>query len=181
MLFAEKTICLKDGRESVLRSPHSSDAEQMLHYLKTTAEETEFLTRYPEECAETLEEERAFIERVNGADTILMIVCCVQGRIVGSCQLAMNSRIKLRHRAEVAIGILREYWSQGIGSAMFAELIRVAKERGILQMELDYIEGNDRAKGLYERMGFQEVGVKPDAIRLKDGKMLDEISMVKKL
>ena len=81
----------------------------------------------------------------------------------------------------MAIGILREYWSLGIGSVMFAELVRVAKEQGILQLELDYIEGNARAKSLYEKMGFHEVGVKPDAIRLKDGTMLDEISMLKKL
>ena len=181
MLFAEKTIFLKDGREAVLRSPVPSDAEQMLRYLKTTAEETVFLTRYPEECVEAPEEERAFIERVNGSDTMLMIVCSVEGKIAGSCQLAWNNRIKTRHRAEVAIGILRGYWSLGIGSAMFAELIQVARELGILQLELEYIEGNERAKRLYEKMGFREVGVKPNAIRLKDGKMLDEISMVKKL
>ena len=181
MKFVEKMICLKDGREAVLRSPLPSDAEQMLRYLKTTAEETEFLTRYPEECVETPEEERAFIERVNGSGTMLMIVCSVEGDIAGSCQLAWNNRIKTRHRAEVAIGILREYWSLGIASAMFSELIRVAKEQGILQLELDYIEGNARAKRLYEKMGFHEVGVKPDAIRLKDGTMLDEISILKKL
>ena len=64
---------------------------------------------------------------------------------------------------------------------MFEELIRVAKKRGVLQLELDYIDGNDRAKGLYEKMGFRRVGVKPDAIRLKDGTMRDEISMMKKL
>ena len=88
MKFVEKMICLKDGREAVLRSPLPSDAEQMLRYLKTTAEETKFLTRYPEECVETPEEERAFIERVNGSDTMLMIVCSVEGNIAGSCQLA---------------------------------------------------------------------------------------------
>ena len=110
-----------------------------------------------------------------------MVVCFVEEKIAGNCMISFNSLIKTRHRAEMAIGILREYWSLGIGSAMFTELIRVAKERGILQLELDYIEGNDRAKGLYEKMGFREVGVKPDAIRLKAGKMLNEISMVKKL
>ncbi len=181
MIFAEKKVRLKDGREAVMRSPLSSDAEQMLRYLKTTAGETDFLTRYPEECTETPEDECAFIERVNRSDTMLMIVCAVEGKLAGSCQLVWSNRIKTRHRAEVAIGLLREYWSLGIGSAMFEELIRVAREQGILQLELDYIEGNDRAKGLYEKMGFREVGVKPDAIRLKDGTMQNDISMVKKL
>lgn len=181
MIFAEKKVCLKDGRDAVLRSPLPSDAEQMVKYMKQSAGETEFLLRYPEECLETTEEEAVFIERAASSDDRLMVVCFVEGTIAGNCMISFNNRIKTRHRAEVAIGILREYWSLGIGSAMFTELIRVAKEKGVLQLELDYIQGNHRAKGLYEKMGFCEVGVKPDAIRLKDGKMLDEISMVKKL
>ena len=181
MVFAEKTIFLKDGRRAVLRSPLSSDTEQLVKYMKQSAGETEFLLRYPEECLETVEEEATFVERTASSDDRLMIVCFVDGKIAGNCMISFNNRIKTRHRAELAIGILREYWRLGIGSAMFEELIRVAKERGVLQLELDYIDGNDRAKGLYEKMGFRRVGVKPDAIRLKDGTMRDEISMVKKL
>ena len=181
MVFAEKTIFLKDGRRAVLRSPLSSDTEQLVKYMKQSAGETEFLLRYPEECLETVEEEATFVERTASSDDRLMIVCFVDGKIAGNCMISFNNRIKTRHRAELAIGILREYWRLGIGSVMFAELVRVAKEQGILQLELDYIEGNARAKRLYEKMGFHEVGVKPDAIRLKDGTMRDEISMVKKL
>lgn len=181
MIFAEKIVRLKDGRDAVLRSPLPSDAEQLVKYMKQSAGETEFLLRYPEECLETTEEESLFIQRAASSDDRLMVVCFVEGTIAGNCMISFNNRIKTRHRAEVAIGILREYWSLGIGSAMLTELIRVAKEKGVLQLELDYIQGNHRAKGLYEKMGFREVGVKPDAIRLKDGTMLDEISMVKKL
>ena len=181
MIFSEKKVRLKDGREAVLRSPLPSDAEQLVKYMKQSAGETEFLLRYPEEGLETTEEEAVFIERAASSDDRLMVVCFVEGKIAGNCMICFNSLIKTRHRAELAIGILREYWSLGIGSAMVAELIRGAKELGVLQLELDYIEGNDRAKGLYEKMGFRRVGVKPDAIRLKDGKMLNEISMVKKL
>ena len=181
MVFAEKTIFLKDGRRAVLRSPLSSDTEQLVKYMKQSAGETEFLLRYPEECLETVEEEATFVERTASSDDRLMIVCFVDGKIAGNCMISFNNRIKTRHRAELAIGILREYWRLGIGSAMFEELIRVAKKRGVLQLELDYIDGNDRAKGLYEKMGFRRVGVKPDAIRLKDGTMRDEISMVKQL
>lgn len=44
-------------------------------------------------------------------------------------------------------------------------------------MELEYVEGNDRAKRLYEAT----VAEKPNAIRLKDGTMLKEYFMVKYL
>ena len=65
---------------------------------------------------------------------------------------------------------------------MFEEMIQIAKTRdGVRQMELDFIEGNSRARGLYEKMGFRITGVKPDAIRLKDGTFLNEYMMVRRI
>ena len=90
--------------------------------------------------------------------------------------------MKTRHRAEVAIALLKEYWGQGIGTRLFEEMIALAREKGdTLQLELDFVEGNTRARALYEKMGFRITGVHPNAIRLKDGTMLNEYSMVKQL
>ena len=50
-----------------------------------------------------------------------------------------------------------------------------------MQLELDFIQGNERAKALYEKMGFKVVAVKPNAIRLKDGTLLNEYSMVRSM
>lgn len=58
---------------------------------------------------------------------------------------------------------------------------RIAKEIGIKQLELEVIDGNDRALHLYEKFGFTTVGNKPNAFLLKDGTMLNEISMIKVL
>ena len=55
------------------------------------------------------------------------------------------------------------------------------KENGILQLELDYIEENERGRRHYEKMGFVPVAERPDAFRLKDGTMRKEISMFKRL
>ena len=97
------------------------------------------------------------------------------------CQISFTRRIKTRHRATLAIGILEKFWGLGIGTAMFTELERIARENGILQLELDYIEGNERGRRLYEKMGFVQVAERPDAFRLKDGTMRKEISMFKRL
>ena len=65
---------------------------------------------------------------------------------------------------------------------MFECMIRAAEEKeGVLQLELEVIEGNDRAMALYKKMGFRKYGVRPDAIRLKDGTMLSETLMLRKL
>lgn len=86
------------------------------------------------------------------------------------------------HRASVAIALLSEYWNQGIGTRLFEEMIRIAQEReGLLQLELEFIEGNTRARHLYEKMGFRISGVRPNAIRLKDGTLLNEYMMIRRM
>ena len=76
--------------------------------------------------------------------------------------------------------MLKEYWNQGIGTRLFQELIRIAEENpNLIQMELDFVEGNSRARALYEKMGFRITGVKPNAIRLKDGTLRNEYSIIR--
>ena len=180
MLYEKKKITLKDGREAVLKAPDPSEAAAMLRFLKTLASETEFILRYPEECTETDEQEAAFLESVNQSPTDLMIVCTVDGEIAGNCQISFHKRQKIAHRADIAIGVLQKYWGLGIGTALLAELERAAERKGILQLELEYIEGNERGKALYEKTGFVPVGERPDAIRLRDGSMRNIIMMIKR-
>jgi RimJ/RimL family protein N-acetyltransferase len=155
----------------------------MLDYLRVSAGETEFILRYPEECGKyTPEGEKALFDKVNAADNEAMLVCLVEGKVAGNCQVAWSKGIKTKHRAMVAIALLKDYWGNGIGTRMFQELIRIAESNpDILQMELDFVEGNARARALYEKMGFRITGVRPNAIRLKSGKLLNEYSMVREV
>ena len=183
MIIRDIEYTLKDGRRAVIRSPRDEDIPGMLDYLFRSAGETEFILRYPEECVKyTPEGEKALFDRCNAADNEAMLVCLVEGRVAGNCQVMWSRGIKTRHRASVAIALLKEYWGQGIGTRMFRELIRIAEENeNILQMELDFVEGNVRARALYEKMGFRITGVRPNAIRLKDGTLLNEYSMVREI
>ena len=181
MEFKRKTIRLKDGREAVIRSAQPSDAAEMAAFMKTTAGETDFLLRYPEECTMTEAGEAVFLDDVLNSPDQVMPCCFVGGVLAGNAMLTMNSRIKTRHRASVAIGLKKEYWGLGIGTALFQEIIAIAKDRGLDHLELDYIEGNDRARRLYEKMGFVEMARVPDVYRLKDGSFRQSILMMKKL
>lgn len=181
MIYKSKEIQLKDGRTALFRSPKEEDAAKMAEYLKTAAGETNFILRYPEECTETVEEERKFLMNILESETAMMIVCEVDGAIAGNCQLMFKPRIKVRHRASVAIALLKPYWNLGIGTKLFEEMIAAAKEHGVTQLELEFIEGNTRARRLYEKMGFRIIAERPNAIRLKDGTMLKEFIMIKEL
>ncbi len=183
MYIKPKEKILKDGRKCILRSPMESDAVQMRDFRIKTAGETDFLMNYPEELENyTLENQHKFIQRMAGSENDFMLVATVDGRLAGTCQISFSKRIKLKHKAGIGIALLKEYWGLGIGSAFFEEMIAEAKSRdGVIQIELEVIEGNERAIALYKKFGFETVSEKPDAIRLKDGSMLKELIMQKKL
>ena len=183
MIIPEIAFTLKDGRKAVLRSPRDEDIPGMLECLYVTAGETEFILRYPEECGKyTPEGEKALFDSLNASPNDAMLLCLVDGKVIGNCQIAWKNSIKTRHRASVAIGLMKDYWNQGIGTRMFEEMIRIAEaDPAILQLELEFIEGNSRARALYEKMGFRITGVNPDAIRLKDGSFRNEYVMMKKI
>lgn len=181
MRFETKTISIKNGKTAIFRSPTPADAAAMLDMLKVTAGETEFLIRYPEECLTDVQAEEAFLSDICQSQMNMMLLCEVDGKIVGNCHLWYTPRLKLRHRGELAIALVQDCWGLGLGSAMLSELITQAKNWGLEDLTLSYIEGNDRACGLYEKMGFREVARIPDAYRLKDGSMRSDIWMMKKL
>lgn len=182
MRFEPKTITLKDGSTAILRAPRIEDAPALLDFLAAIAEETEFTLRYPEECAGiTLEMEERFIQAKIDSDSEYMIICEVDGEIAGNCGLKLNGSMKIRHRAGIAIALYKKHWGKGIGTALFREMIALGEKHGLHQLELEYVEGNDRGRALYEKMGFTVFGERPDAYRLRDGSLRKEILMVKKL
>ena len=183
MIIQEIGFTWKDGRHAVIRSPRDEDIQGMLDYLYVSAGETEFILRYPEECGKyTYEGEKALFDRINASDNEAMLVCIVDGKVAGNCQIAWKTGIKTRHRASVAIALLKEFWNLGIGTRMFEEMIRIAEaNENLIQMELEFVEGNTRARALYEKMGFRITGVNPNAIRLRDGTLLNEYCMIREI
>lgn len=174
---------LKDDRTATILSPREEDINGVIEYLKISAGETEFILRYPEECDKyTYEAEKALFERKNASEDAAMLICIVDGKVAGNCGIQFSSQLKLRHRAGIAIALCKEYWNLGIGTRMFEEMEKLALNKPYVQiLELDFVEGNTRARALYEKMGFKIIGRRPSAICLKDGTLLDEYMMQKKL
>ena len=183
MIFEDKQITLKDGRTAILKTPCIEDAEKMLNYIKKSCGETDFLARYPEEWdGMTIESEERWVNNIRSSTNTIAVACYVDGKIAGNCEISFRGGMKTSHRAIVAIAILKEYWNLGIGSAMFTELIAAAEARPEIEIvELEFVEGNDRARALYEKYGFKIVGERPNAFKLKDGRLLKEYFMQKDL
>ncbi len=181
MIFEEKKVVLKDGTSAVFRSPQCEDAENMLRFLKISFGETDFLHSTPEEFVINVEQEADFLENLVASHHHLMIACWINDEIVGNCMLNVMDKIKTRHRAKIAIAVLQKVWNKGIGTLLLREMIRIAQDKQLMQLELEYVAGNERAKHLYEKLGFEEFAERPNSIRLQDGTLLSEHLMLKQL
>lgn len=183
MIIEDVRFRLKDGREALLRSPKEEDVASTLEYMFISAGETDFLLRCPEECGKyTAEGEKRLFEEKNASPDEAMLMCIVDGKVVGNCGISFYKGMKTRHRASVAIALLSEFWNQGIGTKMFEQMIGLAEAReGVTQLELEFVEGNARARHLYEKMGFRIAGIHPNAIRLKDGTLLNNYMMIREI
>jgi ribosomal-protein-alanine N-acetyltransferase len=60
----------------------------------------------------------------------------------------------------LTIAVSRASWGQGIGSALLGALIDEARRRRCTQVFLEVRKDNPRARGLYLRRGFEEIGVR---------------------
>ena len=170
-----------NGQELLLRNATEEDAQILVDYLKVTSSETPFLVREPEEITMTLEQEKAFIQNQNESEENLMLVAFLDGEHVGNCSFIGNGMSRYKHRANMAIALYQKYTGLGIGRIMITELLAIAKEKGIEQMELEVVASNEKAIGLYKKLGFQIFGTFPDNMKYKDGTYTDTYWMMKKL
>lgn len=169
----------RGGLHFVLQSPGAELAEAMIHYLRTLSAETEYMMRTPEEIIFTPEQERTLLEEQRASPLAMMISAVQNGRVLGNVGICcVANRAKTRHRASVGIGLRREVWGKGLASLLMDEAIAEAKRMGFVQLELDVCAENKRARALYCKKGFSEIGRIPRGFRMADGHWCDLVQMV---
>ena len=60
----------------------------------------------------------------------------------------------------LTIAVAPRCWGRGIGSALLAALVQAARDHDCTEVFLEVREDNTRARGLYLRRGFEEIGVR---------------------
>jgi ribosomal protein S18 acetylase RimI-like enzyme len=151
-----------------------------------TSEEIEDLIALLRECVEAgasigflwplaPEEARAYWQKVindrgTGHRLILVARDYRNGPIIGSAQIAFESRANGRHRAEAQkVMVNPAHRRKGIAAAMMAELERAARARAVRLIFLDTSDGPGGARAFYERLGYTYVGGIPDYALDPDG------------
>lgn len=111
------------------------------------------------------------VERAVGAGAKILLVARDEGGvIVGSVQLALESRRNGRHRAEVQkLMVLPARRGHDLGTRLMAEVEVLARARSVRLLFLDTSEGPGGARIFYEKLGYTYVGGIPGYALDPDG------------
>lgn len=143
------------------RTAVPSDAAQLLDYLKTVGGETDNLTFGADGIPLSVEQEAALLERIASSPHSRFFLALDGEKIVGNACVDGSGNPRLRHRRNLAITVLRDYWGQGIGSGLMERMIAFARESGAELLTLEVRADNARAKALYRKFGFTTFGTFP--------------------
>lgn len=111
----------------------------------------------------------------------VLIVAKLDGRIVGTVQLGLDTPPNQPHRADIKkLLVHRSARGRGIGAALMAQAEQEARRHGRWLLVLDTVAG-DNGDRLYMRAGWNRTGVIPDYALFPDGRLCDAVVMWKRL
>lgn len=129
-------------------------AAQFRECLHSVAKEGRFLMFVEAPTTSALEQDLKTFEETNAPNFFAF----EGNKLIGWCDLRLTHRESAKHRAELGMGLLREYRGHGIGRRMLEKLIQAAPAHGVEKLELVVIADNEAAIYLYKSVGFKEEG-----------------------
>jgi RimJ/RimL family protein N-acetyltransferase len=168
-----------DGRKVVLRTPRMSDLDDFLEFINSLVDEeadilvNEKTSRDAE--ADWLGKLLAEIEK----GRVINVTAEVEGKVVGNSDVHKGTG-KRGHTGALGIALRHGCRDVGIGTEMMRVLAEESGKAGLKLLRLSVFDSNLRARHVYEKVGFREVGRIPRAIRKGDS-YVDEVWMVLEL
>jgi GNAT superfamily N-acetyltransferase len=126
----------------------------------------------------------AFFRKAAGSvaagDTVLL-AAKLEGRIVGTVQLGLDTPPNQPHRADIKkLLVHRSARGHGVGAALMAQVEDEARRHGRRLLVLDTVP-DENGHRLYLREGWQQTGIVPDYALFPDGRHCDTAIMWKRL
>ena len=155
----KKKFIPKDGTEVLFREPKANDAKQLMKMINEMARERRSGISAIEPI--TLKKEKEWLSGVLKGikkNVKVMLVVEINGKIRGNCSIERKTNVT-KHRAYIGITLNKEIRSKGIGTALMTQVIELAKKRmkKLEIIELDVLDFNKRAQGLYKKLGFKRI------------------------
>lgn len=142
----------------LIREANIEDAENVIEYIKIVSDETDFLISDSSERNFTVKKEKEFLQNMQNSIIEKMFLCEIENKIVGICSIEGVNKIRIKHRVDLAITVLKNYWGNKIGEKLIDYAIEYCKSNSIKKIELTVRIDNERALKLYKKFGFEIEG-----------------------
>ena len=155
----EQNVTLNDQSTIHLRPGKTRDFEMLWTMLSTLSEDSlRFLhNRFNRDEIET------WMKNID-YDSLLPIVAVVKDQATGKTRIAALTTLGFqkgesrKHRAEFDIIVHDDYQGKGLGKVLTRYMLDIALEKGLKKVYLKTDTCNQRAKHVYEKLGFMVEG-----------------------
>ena len=137
----------------IIREADIEDAENVIEYIKIVSDETDFLISDSSERNFTVRKEKEFLQNIQSSILEKIFLFEIENKIVGMCSIEGINKIRIKHRVDLAITVLKNYWGNKIGEKLIDYAIEYCKK-----IELTVRIDNERALKLYKKFGFEIEG-----------------------
>ena len=102
----------------IIREADIEDAENVIEYIKIVSDETDFLISDSSERNFTVRKEKEFLQNIQSSILEKIFLFEIENKIVGMCSIEGINKIRIKHRVDLAITVLKNYWGNKIGEKL---------------------------------------------------------------
>jgi len=182
----ELAVALDDaGREEfsrgdqafAVRPARQEDLTGIVGVIRRVAEPGDHIVA--ETVAQEIDREDALL-RHNEIESRMFFVATVEDEVVGWVHVRAPELAKLRHTAELTVGVLPEYRGDGLGSHLLSRALEWAGQNDYEKVYQSVPASNDAAVEFLEGHGWEIEAVREDHYRI-DGEYVDELMLAVEL
>lgn len=160
MIYTSKTHLLKNGKQVIIKTIGTQDAQRLIDLKRNYIVNTITIPLTIDEYPMDLNREVSIIKDYNESANSQLLVAEYEGQFVGNIDLTGSKRIRMKHTGMIGMGIQKDWRNQGLGKVLMESIINWAKnESDIEVIWLDVYASNLLGLNLYKNTGFKVSGM----------------------
>lgn len=171
---------LKDGREVIIRSLRSEDAESNNEFRRKLSTETKFTLHYEGMDLPSIEETKRWIESYENNPQFIALAAFDGDAVIAGLSLSLPrpNHPWAGHVGYFGMAVLENYSGNGIATQLLRTLDGHAIKVGVTRIEATVRTENIKAVNLYKKCGYTIEGTRKSSTYI-DGKFHDEFFIAK--
>lgn len=174
------------GGVVVVRAAEEVDAQAVVAHRRRLAMASPFILTEPGDVPDVEKQRSQIAERRERAGDLMLVAVLGEesgaaggGRmVVGTLGFSAGHRRKIAHQGSFGLGLDAEWRGRGVGRALIEAMLDWAAAHPVIEkVQLGVFTTNERARRLYERMGFVEEARQVRFVKEGPGQYVDDVMM----